>query len=216
MSPYFIICSPCITDGVFTNYFLPLRTRDIILGLLTSLAGRTVFLDHICDQVLNPASLQESAFTKVFRVPHHDDFIAFNDPTILHETIDALLALPDEARDSILFAHNVFGRAIQEKDEWFKFSLYWISLEMIAQTKGDGLAAKLGNAYGRNKAFAYDNLEFRKIYDRRHALFHKGQQQSLDSRSERLTQLYFFELLRLRLHLPCKHLALTAIEAFSL
>jgi hypothetical protein len=212
---YFILFSPCVARDGFNDHFLPMRTRDVVLGLLISLAGRTICLDHITDQVLIPALLQESSVSRVFRLPHQYDFVAFDDPSILRETFDVILALPEEARDGILFAQNVFGRAVQERDEWFKFSLYWISLEMIAQTKGDGIAAKLGNAYGKNKAYAYEDLEFRSVYDRRHALFHKGSFQSFDSRCERLTQLYFFELLRHRLHLPCKRLAAAAIDAFN-
>jgi hypothetical protein len=212
---YLILFSPCVTRDSFNDYFLPMRTRDVVLGLLMSLAGRTICLDHITDQVLIPALLQESSVSEVFRLPHQYDFVAFDDPTILRETLEAILALPEEARDGILFAQNIFGRAIQERDEWFKFSLYWISLEMIAQTKGDGIAAKLGNAYGKSKTYAYNDLEFRSVYDRRHALFHKGISQSFGSRCERLIQLYFFELLRHRLHLPCKSLAAAAIDALN-
>ncbi|UPJ57932.1 hypothetical protein [Bradyrhizobium sp. 192] len=212
---YMVLFSPCVAREGFNDYFLAMRTRDVVLGLLASLAGRTICLDHISDQVLVAATLEETSVSNAFRVPHPYEFVAFNDPAILSETLDAILALPEEARDSILFAQNVFGRAVQERDEWFRFSLYWISLEMIAQTKGDGVAAKIGNAYGQNKTYAYDDLEFRSVYERRHALFHKGSFSSFDSRSERLIQLYFFELLRLRLHLPCKRLAEAAISAFG-
>jgi len=115
----------------------------------------------------------------------------------------------------LLFALNLFGRAVQERDEAFRFSLYWIALEVISVTKGHGVAAKLGNAYSRHPQYALEELEFRAAHNYRQALFHKGIMQSFTARLERLMQCYFYDLLRARLNLPCKSLALNAILAFQ-
>ena len=210
---YLVASSPCIKQDQFVNPYPAKQTIGIILGLISAVLGRVAFLDHITDQILSES--QESAFTGVFRVPHPDDFIHFTDDGLLHEVTTAIADLSEDARGKLLFVLNIFGRAVQERDEAFRFSLYWIALEVITGTKGNAIAAKLGNVYSRRREYAFKELEFRAAYDYRNALFHKGVMQSFSARLERLMQCYFYDFLRDRLNLPCKSLALNAMSAFQ-
>ena len=54
-----------------------------------------------------------------------------------------------------------------EADESFRFTLYWLALEIIAGGKADAIAARLGQAYSASKAFAThfkDGGSFDQIY----------------------------------------------------
>lgn len=116
-------------------------------------------------------------------------------------------AVTNEKREAVQFACEVLGRAVHQDDETFRFTLYWVALELISHSKGDGVAVKLGNAYGTNKTFASRSLEFDSIYKLRHAVVHKGKRAVLDARMERVMQCCFVDLLRARLDLPCKRLS---------
>jgi len=65
---------------------------------------------------------------------------------------------------------------------------------------------KLAGAYGESRNYAFDTLEMRAPYDLRIAVVHRGKLVSLEARMERLMQLYFVELLRDRLRMPCAKL----------
>lgn len=212
---YLILFSPCVTHDAFNDPFPAKRTIDITLGILTSLLGRMLFLDHVADQILIPADVQESHFGKRFRLPHQDDFVHFKLFDAITETFEAINSLTEDRKGKVLYCLDIFGRAVQERDQWLQFSLYWIALEVLTGTKGDGIAAKLGNTYGQKKSFAYDTLEFRSIYNQRHDLFHKGIMQPLSSRQERLLQCCFMDLLRSHLGLQCHELALNVIPGFA-
>lgn len=211
---YLILYSPCIKMESRDDPYLAKRTITTVLGLLTIAIGKNAFLDHLTDQIIIPDSLQQSYLSKPIRIPTKDDFVYFTDATIITDVLEKIAVLQDDLKAQILYILDMFGRAVQEREAAFQFSLYWIALELISQTKGDGVAAKLGNAYGQNKTYVYETLEFRQVYNARHNFFHKGIFPYLSSRQERLVQCYFMDLLRERLRLPCKQLCLAALNAF--
>jgi hypothetical protein len=139
----------------------------------------------------------------------------FKNPYPAKQTTGIIADLSEDARGKLLFVLNIFGRAVQERDEAFRFSLYWIALEVVTGTQGNGIAARLGNVYSRGREYAFNELEFRAAYDYRNALFHKGVMQSFSARLERLMQCYFYDFLRDRLNFSCKSLALNAMPAFQ-
>jgi hypothetical protein len=78
-------------------------------------------------------------------------------------------------RERLKRACSFFNSAMNQKDEAFRFSSYWIALEIIARGKSDAIRSRLAAAYGeRNKAFADDKLYFKEIERLRHDLLHKG------------------------------------------
>jgi len=116
---YLVGFSPCIKQ----NPYPAKQAIGIMLGLMSAVLGRAAFLDHITDQILRPFEPQESTFSRVFRVPHPDDFVHFMDDGLLNDVTTAIADLSEEARGRLLFALNIFGRAVQERDETFRFSL---------------------------------------------------------------------------------------------
>jgi hypothetical protein len=204
---YLIMFSPCIATKEHTDHFVARRTIDIVLGLLRAVCGSSITLAHFGDQVIIPAIMEQSDYSELFRIPNRNDTVHFTDPNILRQVFFTLATVNPNQKGAILQTLYMFGRASQETNITFRFTLSWIALEMIGQTKGDGVAAKLANAYGVKKQFIYDDLEFRRAYEYRHALFHRGITHDYDSRLERLMQCYFLDLLRARLHLPCMRLA---------
>jgi hypothetical protein len=92
-------------------------------------------------------------------------------------------------------ACNFFDMALNQKDDAFRFSSYWIALEIVVGGKSDAIRSKLTAAYEqRNKKFADDNLLFREIEGLRNRLIHKGEFGILASYQERLMQLYFWDI----------------------
>ena len=83
-----------------------------------------------------------------------------------------------------------FDMALDQKDEAFRFSAYWIALEIIVGGTSDAIRAALAKAYGGDtKAVADRKLLFKDIEGVRHNLMHKGIFRTLRSYQERLIQL---------------------------
>jgi len=211
---YIIFYAPCISHTMKHDPLMARRAINVTLGLITAIAGKNTFLDHLGDQIIIPASNQVSHYSDMFKIPLDDDFLYFEQAEPLQEILEHINTMPEDQRGRVLYIVEMFGRAVRQREPEFQFSLYWIALELVAQTKGDGLAAKLANTYSKPKMFAYDTLEFRAVYDARHNYFHKGFRPSLSSRQERLVQCYFLDLLRARLHLVPRHFSLAALQAW--
>lgn len=206
---YLAAHSPCIAGD--SN--ISRATILTAVGLLVSMVGRAVTLSAVGELVINAADGGVSVEVMKVRMPDNEDRASFRDAGIANEIAAALDAVPDGKREAVQFACEVLGRAVHQDDETFRFALYWVALELVSDTKGDGVAAKLGNAYRATKTFAYKDLEFDPIYKLRHAVVHKGKRAVLDARMERVMQCCFIDLLRARLDLPCKRLTESYLRA---
>ncbi len=148
------------------------------------------------------------------RMPMFGDLFRILDPVLMTEISNRLAFQRDEYRSRLQRACKFFDMALGEKDEAFKFSSYWIALEIIVGGKSDAIRTKLSASYGqRNKAFADEKLLFKEIEGIRHELFHKGRFQILRSYQERLLQLYFWDLVIEQVGLKSRGLALKLVES---
>ena len=210
---YVVICAPRIhkPEGERSDEAAQ-NSIALAAGMVVALVGRASFLTYLGDYIVDADTMQQSYYAPIVRSPQLEDGASLSDGAIVSEILPAMGALPEEKRNEIAYCWSIFGRAVKERDETFRFTLYWIALEVAADTKGDGLAAKLGNAYGKSKKFAYDELGFRPIYNMRHDVVHKGARVSLRADMERIMQCCFLELLRARLGLPCKKIVAGLVD----
>jgi hypothetical protein len=205
---YLMIASPRIHESADrTNGFIAENTIRIVCGYLVAFLGRGTILTHVGNETVDADAKKSSFESPVLRLPQPEDNTCLPKLEELGDALKAMEYAPEGERDEMLYAWSVFGRAVREDDETFRFTLYWIALEVVAQTIGQGVIDKLAAAYGDNRNFAFDTLEMRAPYDLRIAVVHKGKLVSLEPRMERLMQLYFVELLRERLRMPCVKLA---------
>ncbi|WFU74270.1 HEPN domain-containing protein [Bradyrhizobium sp. CB2312] len=132
----------------------------------------------------------------------------------MNEIASRLALQQDEFRDRLKRACNFINAAMDQKDEAFRFSSYWIALEIIVGGTSDAIRSKLAAAYGeRNKSFADERLFYKEIERRRHDLVHKGSFGTLQSYQERLMQLYFWDIVMARIGLKRRGLALLFAES---
>jgi hypothetical protein len=104
--------------------------------------------------------------------------------------------------------------AMNQTDEAFRFTSYWIALEIIVGGKSDSIRSQLAKAYGeKKKSFADDHLFFKEISDVRHALMHEGRFGVLTSYQERLLQLYFWDIIIHQVGLDPRRLASALVES---
>jgi hypothetical protein len=199
---YLAVHSPCVAGD--SN--IPRAAILTAVGLLVSVMGRAVTLSAVGELIIDATDGRVTVEVMNVRLPDSQDKASFRDAGITKEIATALDAVPDQKREEVQFACEVLGRAVHQGDETFRFTLHWVALELIGKTQGDGVAAKLGNAYGVNKTFVYKDLEFEPIYKLRQAITHKGKRALLDARMERVMQCCFVDLMRKRLDLPCKKL----------
>lgn len=210
---YLVFCSPCVNEDGVSNENVAKHRITVFVGMVVAFLGKAATLSFLGDEIVTATEGKTTITSNAIRMPMPEDGASFNKSAILREVLDAISTLPVTEREPFLYAWEIFGRATQEDDETYRFTLYWIALEVVGKTKGDGLATKLANAYGMKKEFAYSKLEFRRVYDLRHNIVHKGGQANLDGRMERLLQSYFLELMRARLGLKCERLCEALIGA---
>src|ERR1700732_3262150 len=129
------------------------------------------------------------------RVPRYGDLFRIVDAALMNEITERLAAQQADYRKRLQRACNFFDLALGQKDEAFRFSSYWIALEIIVGGKSDAIRSKLSVAYGQqNKSFANENLFFKEIEGIRNNLIHTGDFGLLTSYQERLMQLYFWDI----------------------
>jgi hypothetical protein len=84
---------------------------------------------------------------------------------------------------------------MSQNDEAFRFSAYWIALEILVAGKSDTIRSTLAKAYNQDKkSFSDTKLYFKEIETIRHYLMHKGIFGVMQSYHERLLQLYFWDI----------------------
>ena len=205
---YLILFSPIITfpDGS-TNDSIARDTISMALSLLMVFGGRGVVLTYVGDEVISAGKETPSIVGEVIRVIDPIDVLTFTDSEVaVKQVLEGLRDANAGIKNQLLFALNLFGRAVRESNDSFRFTLYSIALEVLAQGKGKEITLKLAAAYGESKKFAEEDLETKAFIRFRDRLIHQGSIETLHSRMERLLQCYFIDLMRARLRLPCERL----------
>jgi hypothetical protein len=156
--------------------------------------GKLPFYNWVADFDFN-SSGQVSLPGEVVRRPLYADFFKIVDTNLMQELTSRLALQQSDYRQRLQRACNFFDMAMDQKDEAFRFSAYWIALEILVGSKNDAIKVALSRAYGHsNKTFADEQLYFKEIADARHDLIHKGLFRTLPSYHERLLQLYFWDI----------------------
>jgi hypothetical protein len=184
------------------------QSINFVRSLVALAFGKLPFYSWIADFDFD-AKGQISLPGDVIRMPLHADFFKIIDADLMREITERLALQQDEYRQRLQRACNFFDLAMDQPDEAFRFSSYWIALEIIVGGRNDAIRTALSKAYGHtDKAFADQNLLYKEIADIRHDLIHKGRFSVLRSYQERLLQLYFWDIVIYQIGLRQRQLAL--------
>ena len=201
------IGSPVVHTDSTTNDSLATEAISQVRALIVSAFGRAVLLARAATFFVSADKGEVSFVSPVFRTPQALDFRAAADPGLLSEIAFNQKTAKESDQVALRQAFDFCGRAAVETDEAFRFTLYWLALEVAAGGKSDAIAARLGQAYGASKTFAYENLGLRSIADARHDFLHRGVRPDLTHVVERSMQAYLIDLARWRLGLHCVRFA---------
>lgn len=151
--------------------------------------------------------------SEVARLPVHADFFRVLNKDLLTEVSRRLAHQLPEFRQKFQTACNFFNLALNQRDEQFRFTAYWIALEILIGKSG-AIRAKLCEAYQqKDVAFADQTLLFREISRVRNDLVHKGRFTSMPAYHERLLQLYFWDIVIDQVGLKPRQLSLMFVQS---
>lgn len=213
---YLFIASPCIVDGSSSNEGIARDRMAMDLGLVVATLGRAAAQMWAFDLYIAATTGNQSCTGNPIRAPQPADCAKLVNGKIMSDGLSAMQSASPNLRNEMMYAWTLLGRAVREEDETFRFILHWIALEVMANTHGDGVAAKVANAYGKPKSFALNDLECRTIIDLRNRLVHKGESVLLDARTERLLQGLFIDVWRARLKLDCAGVTMAMLRCIPL
>jgi len=207
---YFALISPIEKNdaGAGTNYAHGVESINFIRSLIALSFGKLPFYTWVADFDFD-ANGTLAMRGDLVRMPMYGDLFKIVDAALINEITVRLAAQQADYRSRLQRACNFFDMALGQQDEAFRFSSYWIALEVIVGGKADSIRSKLAAAYGQqNKSFANDHLFFREIEGIRNDLIHKGAFGILTSYQERLMQLYFWDIVIHQIGLKPRGLAL--------
>jgi hypothetical protein len=134
---YFAVISPVENIDGRTSYATGIESINFIRSLIALAFGKLPFYTWVADF----------------------DFDRITDLALIDELAERLSVQQADYRKRLQRACNFFDSALGQKDEAFRFSSYWIALEIIVGGKSDAIRSKLSVAYGQqNKSFC--QLEF--------------------------------------------------------
>lgn len=131
--------------------------------------------------------------TDVVKMPMASDFLFFPAafPTPLAHKILSSAMIGSRYDRAISF----LAKAFDEPDEAFRFTSYWIALEVLCGGSAGTIRSRLAQAYGIKSVQSVDSLlRFSDIANIRHDLVHKGLFSRLFPYQERLMIAYFWDL----------------------
>jgi hypothetical protein len=205
---YFAIISPVHKKEDGTNYTTGVESINFLRSLIALAFGKLPFYTWVADFDFDTNGVLALQGDLV-RMPMYGDLFKIIDTALMNEITERLAAQQVEYRNRLQRACNFFDLALDQKDEAYRFSSYWIALEIIVGGKSDAIRSRLTVAYGQqNKAFANENLLFKEIEGIRNGLIHKGTFGILTSYQERLMQLYFWDIVIHQIGLKSRELAL--------
>jgi hypothetical protein len=210
---YLAIISPVENGASGTDYQRAIESINFLRTITALPFGKLPFYGWIADFDFNAAGVL-SVPGDIIRMPMYGDFFKILDFGLVNEITGRLALQQADYRTRLRRATGFFDKALSENDEAFKFSSYWIALEIVVGGKSDAIRSKLAAAYEqRNKKFADDKLMFKEIEGMRHDLIHKGIFSLLTSYQERLMQLLFWDIVIHQIGLRPRGLAKTFVES---
>ncbi|MGP8191973.1 MAG: hypothetical protein ACLQLT_04960 [Methylovirgula sp.] len=210
---YLAMIAPAPKSEAGTSYQLPNESINFLRSLLSLAFGKLPFYAAVADFDFD-ASGTVSIPSGVIRRPLYGDFFNLLDIGTINDVMTRLALQQTEFRGRFQRACNFFDMAFDQQDETFRFSSYWIALEIIVGGTSDAIRSKLTKAYGKNnKSFADDHLLFKEIETIRHDLMHKGLFGTLTSYQERLLQLYFWDIVIHQIGLKSRGLAMMFVKS---
>jgi len=205
--PYFSIITPAQKTDKSTGYAEAYQTISFVRAFLMLHFGKLLFYEWVADFDFDLEG-KVSLASEVFRMPLYADMLKILDPKLAIEILQRLGVQQPHFRAQFQRACNFVSAALNQKDEAFRFSSYWIALEVLAQGTSGAIRARLSQAYGgAAKSFIDNDLRFSEIAATRHNLLHHGVFDILKSYHERLLQLYFWDIAIHRMNLAPKGLA---------
>ena len=205
------IISPSDLDGAETNNLRAFGALSLIRSVLSLHFGKLATFSRFCDFNFDSEGVV-SIPGKAFRMPLFADFISFADASISNEVLSALATCRIDFRTKFQQACSMINSALDQDNEAFRFSAYWLALEIIGGKSG-ALKSKLAQAYGAKIPFVENFLRFKEIAQMRHDLMHDGKFGFFYSYQERLLQTYFWDIARYQLKLQCRGLSKALVES---
>lgn len=191
--PYFAIIAPALKTEISTSYADADQAINFVRTLLALHFGKLLFYESVTDFDFDLEG--KVAFSSAaFRVPMFADFARILDWQLALDILNRLKNQQKDFREQFQSACNFISGALNQRDEPFRFSSYWIALEVLSRGTSGAIRAKLARAYNASKSFVDSDLRFGEIAEIRHNLLHKGQFKTLKSYQERLMQLYFWDI----------------------
>lgn len=203
---YLALISPVRVEGDQKLYLSAYEAIAFARAFLALHLGKVAQYTWVCDFDFD-ASGQLHVSSPVFRMPMFADFFGLADATIGKEIVARLVLQSDEYRKRLQRACDFVNSALNQPQEAFRFSSYWIALEVLVGGRGNAIRSRLASAYGQSETFVDVDLRFRDLAKVRHALIHRGEFGTLQSYQERLFHLYFWDIVRFQIGLPCRELA---------
>jgi hypothetical protein len=205
---YFAVISPVENIDGRTSYAMGVESINFIRSLIALAFGKLPFYTWVADFDFDANGVLAMR-GDIVRLPLYGDLFRIVDAALINEIAERLAVQQADYRKRLQRACTFFDLALDQKDEAFRFSAYWIALEIIVGGKSDAIRSKLSAAYGqKNKSFANENLFFKEIEGIRNDLIHKGAFGILTSYQERLMQLYFWDIVIHQIGLKPRGLAL--------
>lgn len=205
---YLALVSPFKKNEQESSYSEALESIAFIRSYISLFFGKLLHYNWIVDFDFDLTGNLHLP-SPVFRMPLHADFLKILDADLGREIIERLRLQLPEYRIRFQRACDLFDMALNQKDEAYRFSSYWIALEVLVGSTGDGIRAKLAEAYGfgTSKNLVDDLLLFGRIAAVRGDLIHKGVFNKILSYQERLLQLYFWDIVVHQIGLRSRGLA---------
>ena len=203
---YLALISPIEAQPPNTDYSKAYAAIGFVRSLLALNFGKLVQYTFVADFDFGADGAMHFG-TPIFRMPLYGDLLRFLDPVITSEIVSRLPLQQEGYRQRLQRACDFVNYALNQADESFRFSAYWIALEILVAGKSNTIRDKLGAAYGEGRGFIDGSLRFNEISRARHALMHHGDFGILPAYHERLLHLYFWDIVRHQLGLPCRRLA---------
>jgi len=206
-------CRTRLQGSRLYNYSQAYETISFIRTFIVAFFGKLLFYERVATFDFD---LEGKVYfsSEYFRMPLHADLARLVDPRLATNITARLTQQQDDFRKQFQIACNFLSGAINQKDEAFRFSSYWIALEVLARGTSGAIRAQLAKAYD-NASYSFINtgLRFDEIAGIRHNLLHKGQFTTLKSYQERLLQLYFWDIAIHQINLPAQRLTQHLVQS---
>jgi hypothetical protein len=205
---YLAMISPAEKTDQEFSYAKAFESINFLRTLISLAFGKLPFYEWVADFDFDEKGVVSLPGATI-RMPLFADMFKILDSMLMTEISERLALQQADYRKRFQRACDFFDMALDQRDEAFRFSAYWIALEVIVGGKSDAIRSKLSASYGqRNKVFADEKLLFREIEQMRHDLIHTGEFKKLESYHERLLQLYFWDIVLHQIGLKPRGLAL--------